>query len=386
MMPSNAPMAVIAKNNYQSLRILLVIAVIVVTAVTFWIGSRYPSLDEKAIMGGSAILEDPLAFEASIQIQPSDSLPKRIVYTTINWVETVLEGMAFGLVIGACFLTLIGMIPVRGHRNGFVNSLIGMALGSPLGVCVNCSAPVAKGMHDGGARLETTLATMFSSPTLNVIVLSMLFSIFPLYIIVIKLIQTLSFILVLVPLLSRWVFREERVQTYDDSVCLIEPPSAPQADESWLTAVLGTSILLGRNLRYIVIRTVPLMLLAGLLGAVVANVIPLQTLVDYQPGILSVTVVALVGIFLPVPVAFDLILVAVLITAGAPMIYSMTLLFTLGIFSVYPFLIVWNTISPRVAVTLTVMLVVIGVAGGIIAEAIHQAEINDMLEFLEQRI
>lgn len=379
-------MAVIAKSNFQSLRILLVITVIVVTAVTFWIGSRYPSLDEKAIMGGSAQLEDPLAFEALIQIQPSDSLLVRIVYTTINWVETVLEGMAFGLVIGACFLTLIGMIPVRGHRNGFVNSLIGVAVGSPLGVCVNCSAPVAKGLHDGGARLETTLATMFSSPTLNVIVLSMLFSIFPLYLVVIKLSQTLLFILVLVPLLSRWAFREERVQTYDDSFCLIEPPSAPQVDESWPSVVRNTSILLGRNLSYIVIRTVPLMLLAGILGAVVANVIPLQTLVDYPPSILSVAVIALVGIFLPVPVAFDLILVAVLITAGAPMIYSMTLLFTLGIFSVYPFLIVWKTISPRVAVILTVVLVLIGVAGGIIAEEIHQAEIRDMLEFLEQGI
>ena len=386
LMPSNAPMAVIAKSNFQSLRILLVITVIVVTAVTFWTGSRYPSLDEKAIMGGSAQLEDPLSFEALIQIQPSDSLLVRIVYTTINWVETVLEGMAFGLVIGACFLTLIGMIPVRGHRNGFVNSLIGVAVGSPLGVCVNCSAPVAKGLHDGGARLETTLATMFSSPTLNVIVLSMLFSIFPLYLVVIKLSQTLLFILVLVPLLSRWAFREERVQTYDDSFCLIEPPSAPQVDESWPSVVRNTSILLGRNLSYIVIRTVPLMLLAGILGAVVANVIPLQTLVDYPPSILSVAVIALVGIFLPVPVAFDLILVAVLITAGAPMIYSMTLLFTLGIFSVYPFLIVWKTISPRVAVILTVVLVLIGVAGGIIAEEIHQAEIRDMLEFLEQGI
>ena len=90
------------------------------------------------------------------------------------------------------------------------------------------------------------------------------------------------------------------------------------------------------------------------------------------------------AIFLPVPVAFDLVLVAVLISAGAPMIYSMTLLFTLGIFSVYPFFIVWTTISRRVAVTLTAVLVVIGVAGGILAEEIHQAELRDMLEFLEQ--
>jgi uncharacterized membrane protein YraQ (UPF0718 family) len=367
-------------------RILCVCAVIVVTAVTFWSGSRYPSLDQKAIMGGSAVLEDPLAFEASIQIQPSDGTVERVIYTTINWIETNLQGMAFGLMIGACLLTLISMVPARGHRNGFVNTLIGVAVGTPLGVCVNCAAPVAKGMHDGGARLETTLATMFSSPTLNIVVLTMLFSMFPLYLTVIKLTLTLTFILVLVPLLSRWVFTAERAQTYDDSVCAISPASAVPPDETLLSAMYGSLLLLMRNLGYIVIRTVPLMLLAGLLGAIVANVIPLPALVNYEVGFLAVTVVALVGIFLPVPVAFDVVLVAVLVSAGAPVIYSMTLLFTLGIFSVYPFFIVWKTISPRVAVVLTGILVVMGIAGGYVAERIYQAELQDMMEFLEQEL
>lgn len=365
-------------------RILFVLAVIVATAVIFWSGSRYPSLDEKAIMGGAANLEDPLSFEASIQIQPDDNASRRIVFTTINWIETNLEGMAFGLMIGAAFLTLIGMIPARGHRNGVVNTLIGVAVGAPLGVCVNCSAPVAKGMHDGGARLETTLATMFSSPTLNIIILTMLFAIFPLYLTVIKLAQTLLFILVLMPLLSRYVFREERGLTYDDTVCAIEPPLAAPQDEPWLSALRGSMTLLLRNLGYVVVRTVPLMLLAGLLGAVVVHLIPLPTLIEYDPTILSVALVALVGIFLPVPVAFDLVLVAVLISAGAPMVYSMTLLFTLGIFSIYPFFIVWNTISRRVAVVLAAVLFMIGIAGGFVAENIHQAELRDMLEFLEQ--
>jgi len=365
-------------------RTLFVLAVIIVTAVSFWSGSRYPSLDEKSIMGGSARLEDPLSFEASIQIQPSDGLVTRIVSTTINWLETNLEGMAFGLMIGACLLTLIGLIPTRGHRNGFVNTLIGAGIGAPLGVCVNCAAPVAKGMHDGGARLETTLATMFSSPTLNIIVLSMLFSIFPLYLVVIKLTQTLVFILLLVPLLSRWVFRQERVLTYDDKSCAIQATAAVPSNESWLAAFRGASITLGRNLAYIATRTVPLMILAGLLGAVVVHLMPLTSLLETEPSFLSIAVVALVGVFLPVPVAFDVVLVAVLISAGAPVIYSMTLLFTLGIFSIYPFFIVRNTISMRVAVVLTAVLVVIGVIGGVVADGIYQAELQDMLQYLEQ--
>ncbi len=365
-------------------RILFICSVIVVTATMFWSGSRYPSLDEKATMGGSAALEDPLSFEASIQIQPDDGIAERILYSTINWIETNLEGMAFGMMIGACLLTLIGLVPARGHRNGFVNMLMGVAIGTPLGVCVNCAAPVAKGMHDGGARLETTLATMFSSPTLNIVVLSMLFSIFPLYMTAIKLTQTLFFILILVPLLSRWVFKEERALSYDDTHCAVAPPPFPAEQETVIAAIIGASVQLARNLGYILVRTVPLMLLAGALGAVVANLLPLEQLVNHDPGILSVAAIALVGIFLPVPVAFDLVLVAVLISAGAPMIYSMTLLFTLGIFSIYPFFIVWNTISRKVAIVLTVVLIAIGIAGGLVANSIHEAEMRDMMDFLQE--
>ena len=368
----------------QNKRVLFVLAIIVLTTVTFWSGSRYPSLDQKAIMGGSAQLEDPLSFEASIQIQPNDSVSRRIAFTTVNWIETNLQGMAFGLMLGACLLTLIGMMPARGHRNGFVNTLIGVAVGTPLGVCVNCSAPVAKGMHDGGARLETTLATMFSSPTLNIVVLTMLFAIFPLYLTVIKLVLTLSFILILMPLLARWVFKEERLPTYDDTVCAVTPIKALPVNESMLSAIGGASLQILRNLAYVVIRTVPLMLLAGFLGAVVVHLLPLPTLLDYEPGLVSVAVVALIGVFLPVPVAFDVVLVAVLVSAGAPMVYSMTLLFTLGIFSIYPFFIIWNSISRRVALVLSLVLIVLGLLGGFVAENIHQAELRDMLQYLEQ--
>lgn len=374
-------MRAVSLNN---MRILLVLTVLATTAAMFWSGSRYPSLNEKAIMGGSAALEDPLSFEASLQTQPGDPLPQRILFSTVNWVETNLEGMTFGLVIGACLLTLIGLISVRGHRNGYINAALGLLVGTPLGVCVNCAAPVAKGMHDGGARLETTLATMFSSPTLNIVVISMLLSIFPSYLVVIKLALTLFFILLVVPWLSRRVFSDERALTYDDTLCAIAPAEPSQPDSSLASALLMTGSDLIKNLWYVVSRTVPLMLLAGALGAVAANVLPLQTLVDLEPTVASLVLVALVGIFLPVPVAFDIVVVAVLISTGVPMIYSMTLLFTLGIFSIYPFMILWRSISARVAIVLTSVLIAMGIAGGVIADRIHQAELEQMMQYLEQ--
>ena len=122
------------KYIYTNKRFSFVIMLLSISAIVFWSGSRYPSLDEKAIMGGSAALEDPLSFEATLQAQPGDELRTRILYSTINWLETNFEGMAFGLIVGACLLTLISMVPARGHGNGYINSLIGVFIGTPASI------------------------------------------------------------------------------------------------------------------------------------------------------------------------------------------------------------------------------------------------------------
>ena len=162
-----------------SKRIVVLALWIAVLGGLFWTGSRYPELNAKAFMGGETMLEDPLSFEAALELQGSDPVWKRVALTTVNWLETNRRGMTFGLLLGADFLSLIRMLHRRSLGSGLGNTLLGMAMGAPLGVCVNCAAPVAKGMHEGGSRLETTLAAMVSAPTLNVVVLSMTFSILP---------------------------------------------------------------------------------------------------------------------------------------------------------------------------------------------------------------
>ena len=54
--------------------------------------------------------------------------------------------MAFGVVLAALILTFLRMAPGRPSNNVLVNTLKGTMLGAPLGVCVNCSAPIGKGM------------------------------------------------------------------------------------------------------------------------------------------------------------------------------------------------------------------------------------------------
>ena len=77
------------------------------------------------------------------------------------------------------------------------------------------------------------------------------------------------------------------------------------------------------------------MLLAGFLGAVAATLLPLEGLADLPVNVLTILGVSLVGVFLPVPIAFDVVIAGTLFNAGLPIAFIMALLFSLGIFSVY---------------------------------------------------
>lgn len=361
-------------------RLIIVGLLIVLLATAFWSGSRYPALDDKASMGGSTQLEDPLSFDALLELQEGDFVLKRITYTTINWVNTNKQGMAFGVLLGAAFLTFLSMLGTKGTRNRFFNTLIGFITGAPLGVCVNCAAPIARGMHDAGARLETTLATLISSPTMNIVVLTMLFSIFPVYVGIIKVSVTIIFILFVIPLLSRFVFRKEALATIEnDSVCKISQPEISQ-DENWPQALIRTLKQYLHNLWYLIRLTVPLMLLAGFLGATVITLMPLESLVDYQVSFSGIVLVALVGVFLPVPIAFDVVVTAALLAAGLPIIYVMILLVTMGTYSIYSCMILWTSISKRVAVMLYISVAILGIISGFAVDTYHQWELNRMLD------
>ena len=160
----------------QNKRLFIITAFSVALAINFWAGSRIPSLSDKASLGGALILEDPLGFEAAYPIDPNDPVLEKVLFTTVNWVLTNRQGMTFGILIAAAFMTILMLLSRRNLSSHYGNTLLGLFIGVPLGVCVNCAAPIARGLHESGSRLETTLVTMISSPTLNIIVLTMLFS------------------------------------------------------------------------------------------------------------------------------------------------------------------------------------------------------------------
>jgi uncharacterized membrane protein YraQ (UPF0718 family) len=364
-------------------RFILALMLVAALAVQFWTQSRYPNLNEKAMMGNAIQLEDSLSFEALIPIRPEWPLWQKIGYSTVNWIKTNERGMTFGVLFGAAFLTMLAYLRRVSFRGGFANSFLGMAVGAPLGVCVNCAAPIAKGFYSGGARAESTLSAMIASPTLNIVVLTMVFSILPFYMAVTKVALSLAVILAAVPLLCRLLpERQLQIAESERAHCVLPDASVPAPHEAPLQAVWRFVWDYARNLWFIVWTTVPLMLLAGFLGTVVSYFLPMDLLKETRFGLLGLTLVSLVGTFLPVPMGFDVVVAGALLNGGLQPGYVMVLLFTLGIFSVYSFFIVAGAISLRAALLLGAVIAAVGIVAGFGADAYHKWQTRRALDIL----
>ena len=370
-------------------RLVLTAALTMFIALYFWTQSRYPALDEKAMMGGDADMAG-IAFDQVLELLPNSGLLWEIFVNSINWMYTNWKGMTFGVLFAACALTLLGLIERRGFENPFANAALGAAIGTPLGVCVNCAAPIARGLHSAGMRLETTLSALVASPTLNVIVVSMSFALLPTHMAAIKLIGMLAFVTLGVPILTRLLgssgFHDDALDQahseLDDKrgwiarkLEALRPIPVPASDvDSWGKAGAWLAKTFGRNLLFIIAITVPLMILAGVLGSILVTMFDWN---DFRRAIgaprsevmilLAMIGIAALGIVLPVPIAFDVILAVILINAGWPVKYVMTLMVALGCFSIYSYMIVGRAVSWKIATGMMVSLAGLAVACGVAA-------------------
>jgi len=354
-------------------------------ALSFWLGSRYPDLREKSAIGAERDLQG-IAFDVVLEVQEDDPFWKRVSFTMVNWMATNKKGMAFGLVFAACLLTILSFLN-QGRFDGLMaNTFKGFLIGAPLGLCVNCAAPVAFGLHKGGSRPETALGAMLSSPSMNVIVIGMMFSLLPWHIALLKLLISFVLIFAFVPLLvrlapSRWITpRQEAVES-----CPISPVAQidEQADapENWRESLLWTARMFFTNLWRVGKQTVPLMLLAGLLGSLLITALPFDVTRNIAeagsrfPFVPMLFAVATVGVFLPVPMAFDVVVVVILMGLGVPSSITTVLLLTLGSYSIYSYIIVAKAFSHAAALTITAVVVLAGVVGGMAAPQLKRMDV-----------
>ena len=357
-------------------RFALIAASGIAIAAYFWISSRYPDLNAKAVMAQSGTVADTIAARPIIEVHRDLSFARKVAYTTVNWCWDNRKGMTFGVLLAAILLTLAGYLPPMRRKGRFLNSLYGFFIGSPLGVCVNCAAPIFKGVLQS-QRIETAFAAMLSSPTMNFVVLTMVFTLFPPYMGILKIIFSLAMIFIGVPLIARILGPNHPIKDLTKATAsarFLTPtiPTLPDnlPPEGWVKALAGAFRDLASNLWFMTSRTVPLMLVAGFLGSLLSHAIPVDFLAS-RAGVAAVIAAAVVGTILPVPMAFDVLLSNALYTHGAPIAIVMTLLCTLGIFSIYSFMITWQSTSRTWAFSLIGLIIVTGSGVGLVAPWLH---------------
>jgi uncharacterized membrane protein YraQ (UPF0718 family) len=335
-------------NLEASLAVLLAVSI----ALIFWSQQRYLSLLKKLHAGSGVKVAGAISFDALLKVTPAMPVPERVARTSVDWLYTNRLGMYFAIPFGAALMTLLAgaAVPKR-FDSAAGNVLCGAVVGAPLGVCTNCATPVAQSMIVGGASARMTLAAMISSPTMNPVVLAMAFVLFPLHIALWRLAVPLV-LLASLPLL---------VEENRRKILSISMPDERRGLGERLTAFAKSYL---RNLLKLTAMTLPWMLLAAFLGAVLAVAVPAYG--THMPvSAMGVVGVAVLGTLLPVPMALDVALAFVVWQAGAPAAYVTALLCTLGPVSVYSLSAMTQLVGKKTGLRLAGAVATMGVVAGL---------------------
>lgn len=360
------------------------------TCFHFWLTSRYPDLSGKAMIGDQTALSS-LGFAPVLEVNQNDSFWKKVFYDTINWMHTNKKGMTFSFFAGAFFLSIFPLLSRRKLKSGLGNSTLGLFFGMPLGVCVNCAAPIARALHAAGSAVQTSLAALIASPTLNVVVLVMAFGMFPFYLVTLKIVLTLAFILVLVPLGCHFLFRDEVVTQDNQDVCevnLANNNTITERHENWGAALWWCAITYAKNFLYLLKIALPLMILSGFLGSLLTTSLDWSAIEQLNDNISTLAMfgillmLSIFGALLPSPMAFDIVISAALLEAGVPIHFVAAFLVTLGSFSIYAFFIVWQSMSLRIALYMMACTILLGLIAGLIAPHFEQANLEKTIKAL----
>ena len=347
--------SVVTTNAWRS-RTLAVILMVAIAGI-FWVDSRYPALLKRYRTGTQVKAAGALTFGTVYRVDRAMPLSNRVWRTTVNWLDANRIGMTFSFLFGPAALVFLGTLRRRQTGSRYLNTLFGAVVGVPLAVCSNCIAPIARGFYASGMSTESVLAAMFSSPALNVVVLAMTFALFPLQIALIKLASVLLLIFVFAPYVASRQTQPANTE--------MDRPVEWAASETWPQALVSTFKGYAKSFWIVFRAGFPLMLLAAFLGALLIELVPPQA-INAPVSLVGILLLALIGAFLPVPMAFDVVIAYIAMTQGVPLPYVVVLLCTLGIYSVYSVAVVGKTISWKVATASYAAVAALGIAAGIV--------------------
>ena len=360
-------------------RLIISVLLMISIGVTFWTSSRYPDLfhEYKRAFSGNFInrVIGVMSKNESISsVNAQTSQINNAVINTLNWLDENKEGMIFGLIFAACLMLFFQQLYQYNIKilqsNNKNNIFIGLILGSGLGLCTNCTTPIGISLNKSGVSLSTVLTMMVASPALNPISVILLFMLFPFDMAIIRMLLLTIVIAIFIPLIIK-KFKHN---------CPKSKNFPMNADLLGYESVYFSTYYCFKNLFIyflkISIFIVPIMLLLALLMGVLTTFLPLQSFIlidSYQWW--NIILASIIGVILPIPMLFDLVIVYLLIQLGISHSVCMVLLFTLPVVSIFSTIVLGKMISWKISLSLFITLFLLGITGGFFIKQMEEAKL-----------
>jgi len=310
-------------------RVTGLILLAVILALFLWF-NRIPKLDtvETDLAGVTAPAAE--CFQGfCIDGSPGSTLLTRWWDFSLAYLKLVTVGMLFAFLVAG--LTEVFLFPPAGaqgswSQGGIRGSIKGLLVGSAMNLCSACIVPVSSAFRRRGAGIESTLAIVQGSCTMNLPALVMVVMVFSPMLAGTRIGLSLVGALLLGPLVVYAVGRKQRNVASRDELPVIAVPDL--IHEPWRQIIReGLRDWLFASARYF-FRLGPIMVLAGFASALAIQWISPDTVNRFLgDNIWGVALAATLGLLINVPLLFEIPLVAALLMVGMGTAPAATLLF-----------------------------------------------------------
>lgn len=273
-----------------------------------------------------------------------------------TYAASVWKAALVALLVAAVLESLVPrawLLSVLGRRTGAGQGLAGGMLALPSMMCTCCTAPVAVGLRRSGAPLGATVAYWLANPLLNPAVVAFLALTLPWRYAVVRVGLGLAVVLAAALVTARW-----------GRSAVAPAPDARVTDASlrWSTMPARFARTLLRYLLVLVPEYALVVLLTGWLSGWLSDFGGLS----HAAGPLALLLVGVVGTLLVIPTGGEIPVIAGLLAAGVGGGVAGVVLVTLPAISLPSAVMVARTLSWRVVGVVAGLVVVGGVAAGLL--------------------
>ena len=341
------------------------ICLLVLLLTLFLLFNRIPKLDTVRADLTAATATEQQCFQGfCVETAPETSLLTRWWDTSLTYMRLVALGMTFAfLVAGVTEAFLFPHVHSQGPPSkGIRGSLKGLLVGPAMNLCSACIVPVSSAFRRRGASIETTLAIVQGSSTLNLPAIIMAAMVFAPMIGGTRIALSIVGALVLGPLVAAVVGERGRaawgvhvpVDTSDHDPSTWKAALA-EAFRDWIRVSAGYLIRLG-----------PVMVLAGFASALALQWVSPDTVSTFLgDNLRGIAVAATLGVLINVPLLFEIPLVAALLLVGMGTGPAAVLLFTAAAGGPVTFWGLAKVLPKRAIVAFATSTWVLGIGGGL---------------------